>query len=512
MALVYVAIELAGIGWGIPGKGRLFTYQMDEWHSLQAVRGVLTKRTNNIGGAAGGMMGYFISSAGWLAPFAVLKIVNPWVIKSVVTALDEQQKLFIILRLNTIAWGLLAMWGAIMTLKEMKISDKTVKGSVGWWITAPIWLTLSNYFKYDMAVVAGIWIFWWRMMKYIDKPTRKNLIWAGAAAGMGIAMKLSGLPMMGVVMWGWWRSGTRKWRDIFLALAAMGLIVGGIGMPDIILGISNWHGQVADLTQNLSGQAKNIRLGMGFGQFWLVREFPAMFGRWWWVGAIIGLGVAVIRLRRDKKTEIVLVGLAGFGASLLSLGIWGGGNRATVLIPELVILAALAVEKIPKKWRTGIIILGIMTQLLESGTWLAVKAGPGPRQISTIWMEQNIDPGVTIGVENIPIYQKLPDGVNYEFYKQTYEKDFKTKWKYKIVDSRSVELPKTIIITDGEYENKYWIRTPKKDLLERLRNEGYKLRADFKPDLNALNKLNGQLMFNLTNLIPAPTSIEIYQK
>lgn len=507
LGLIYAAIELATIGWGIPGPGRLFTYQMDEWHSVMAVRSVFTKGTNNITGSAAGMMGYFISSGVWLVPFVVTKVIDPGVIKSVVDGLDQQQKLLIVLRLSTIGWGLLAMAGAALTLREMGVEEKAGKGAIGWWIVAPIWLTLSNYFKYDMAVVAMIWICLWRMMKYLSRPSRRNLAWAGAAAGFGIALKLAGLPLLGIVAWGWWRGEGRKGWDAVAAAAAFAVIVAGLGMPDVILGKGNWFGQVNDLTRNLPQQVNNLKLGVNFVAFWLAREFPALFGHLGWIVGLGGLVVAMGKVMAgNKKVELAIVGLAGFWASIMTLGMGGGGNRATVLIPGLVILGAIGLEKIKPGWRVWVIVIGMAVQLGEAGGWLAVKASPDPRQTSTVWMESHIEEGKTIGVENIPIYQKLPDKITYEFYKQTYDKTFRGKWKYEVIDAKSAELPGTVVVSDGKFEEKYWIRTPKKDLLARLKAEGYKLTAEFEPVYKDM------FMFNITNLVPAPTSIEIYQK
>ena len=94
MALIYGLLILSQIDWGIPRPGRVFVYQMDEWHTLQAVHGVYKLGSNNIPGAAAGPMLFYLMSGLGLVPCAATGIVHIKEITSAYIVLGEQQKIF----------------------------------------------------------------------------------------------------------------------------------------------------------------------------------------------------------------------------------------------------------------------------------------------------------------------------------------------------------------------------------------------------------------------------------
>ena len=97
---VYASLMISLINWGIPNESHPFNYFMDEWHQSQSVRMVFAQGTPNVPGSANGSMFHFFLSGLYLIPFVVLGIINPFVIHSSLDALDMQQRLFEVLRLN----------------------------------------------------------------------------------------------------------------------------------------------------------------------------------------------------------------------------------------------------------------------------------------------------------------------------------------------------------------------------------------------------------------------------
>src|SRR3989344_2372378 len=105
ISLLYAVLSISVIDWGIPNNQHPFTYHMDEWHQLQSVRATFKYLTPNIEGAAHGTIFHFVLSGIYLAPFYLLRIVDPFLIKSGLSEIAMQAKLFEILRLNTLMFG-----------------------------------------------------------------------------------------------------------------------------------------------------------------------------------------------------------------------------------------------------------------------------------------------------------------------------------------------------------------------------------------------------------------------
>ena len=74
-------------------------------------------------------------------------------------------------------------------------------------------MTLSGYFKYDIAVAFWLTANLYFALAYIQKKSLKFLWLAAIVSGLGIATKISALPSLGLVLWAWFaqREG-RSWK------------------------------------------------------------------------------------------------------------------------------------------------------------------------------------------------------------------------------------------------------------------------------------------------------------
>src|SRR3990167_1731091 len=106
---LYGVVMFSVISWGVPTGTRPFTYNMDEWHQLEAVRALFTRGTPNIPGAAHGSIFQFLLSGIYLIPFTVLGLVNPFAIHSSIDNPAMQERLFIVMRSNTLLFGVLSL-------------------------------------------------------------------------------------------------------------------------------------------------------------------------------------------------------------------------------------------------------------------------------------------------------------------------------------------------------------------------------------------------------------------
>ena len=118
-----------------------------------------------------------------------------------------------------------------------------------------------------------------------------------------------------------------------------------------------------------------------------------------------------------------------------------------------------------------------------------------------------------IGLENIPIYQGIPDILQKEFYFNQYTIKQNNKYRYEIVDSDTQKLPPIIVITGDEIEKGFVKISPKNDLSGRIQKEKYKKAAYFSPDLTyykLVNNLKDYYFFSW--VVGSPYNISIYKK
>jgi hypothetical protein len=525
---VYAILMLSNINWGIPNTLHPFNYQMDEWHQLQSVRSTFKGFSANVPGAAHGTMLYFILSGIYLVPFFLLGAINPFILKSSVDLLPMQQRLFEILRFNSIIFGLLSIVLIAKIAKNYLKASPTVTAIL--FTISPLWLAMSNYFKYDIALTFWIILSILFLLKYGAKPTLKNYLFAGIFCSITIATKISALPLLIVYIFSFFwfsKDSKRNLRDLFLGILTFILVFIPLGIPDLILGRGD-YGEF--LYSNLvAGPNGYSNLLTGFNVWWqylLLRIFPIDFGLIFFaiyvVGAIYWL-VIIIRNYLKKRfltlkiESFLLICLLLFSLSLISLGIGANGNRLLVLLPFYALLSAAFLQKIKERFSdhtTALIIVFFaitIVQLFQSIIIVYVKWIPDVRQTSSQWIQKNIKKNTLIGVENIPIYQMLPDIIVKEFYTKERIRDYQANFEYQIIDSSSKILPSIIVLTNKELELNFLKDSTKKLLINRLIKEKYKEVIEFKPPEILYLFAGNYLNFSVSGLGPIPT-ISIFEK
>src|SRR5262249_15008730 len=137
--------------WGIPNQNHPFPYHMDEWHQLQAIANTFRYGTPNTTGSANGTMFEFLLTGFYLIFLTILKIINPFVLTIDNSLMRE--RVFEMLRINSAIWGTLSIFVFHGILKYLKLPKKL---GIFLFTFTPIWLMLSGYFKYDIALM--FWI------------------------------------------------------------------------------------------------------------------------------------------------------------------------------------------------------------------------------------------------------------------------------------------------------------------------------------------------------------------
>ncbi len=520
---LYLLIELSTLRWGVPNKNHPFPYFMDEWHQLNAVRATFAYGTPNIAGAANGTMFHFILSGLYLVPFTLSGWIDPAVIK--INDFIMRERIFDLLRLNTLFWGVLSIFLVYKIADYIKASKKL---TVCLFVFNPIWLMLSGYFKYDIALVFWILLSLFFFFRYIKSPSSTNYIAAAIPPALAVSVKISAVPLLLIYILLFLMFGKIKnIRHLLFGVIIFVFAVLFFGMPDTIFGKGNISDYLYDNIVRTPALTQNFRLDIPPYLYMFLVNYPHIFGYGLMTLAVLSVIYFISLIlkispksvfTKQKQLLFVIISLIIFIISILPLRMFGGGNRSLVLLPFIVLLISSVykqAEVISKTRYIAIIFVcfAFASQVYQSFAWLYIKYKDSPQETASIWIIKNIPIETTIGIENIPIYQFEPDVIEREFYYQEYRIGEKNDYKYQVVDYETFRLPKTVIITNDKIESVIFSDSSKKRLFERIRKEKYRRLAEFTPDLKYYKTFGSEKDFYFSGLLVAtPVSIAIFEK
>jgi len=527
---IYSATMISVISTGIPNQDHPFSYQMDEWHQAQSVRNVFKYGSPNLEGSANGTMFHFFATGILLVPFYITGIINPFVIKFSVDSLLDQEKLFIVLRLTTLLFGVLTLSILPKISKLLHLNTFLVVVS---FVFTPVWLVLSNFFKYDIALTFWITLSFYFFIKYGFFPSLKNFILGCFFSGVAFGVKVSGLPLLPIIFLAFFiltPSIRKRYSHLFLGILVFIFNSLFLGLPDIIFGGRNMY---AYLYENIVGSTQilgNYIVENSLLNLTLVHKLPAIFGHVFYVFSILALVYLLILTLMDFKNKkyhdfkIKLFTLSSFFVfclSLIPLGITISANRSLVLLPFLAIISGIALKNLMNFLENRLIsksilniffIIVALIQILESYLWIQAKILPSPQELSSQWIIENVKNGSNIGLENIPIYQFEPDIVLKEFYKKQYDPNSKTQYNYFIVDKHAENLPEYVILSNVNFEHKFLKTSLKNELVDRLKKEQYMQIAYFPFSLPLYKYFDSYFYYPYLGLFAYPDGISIYRK
>lgn len=517
----YTILLLSIIQWGIPNENRLFTYHMDEWHQMQSVKNLFRYGSSNMEGSANGPVFQFIVTGIYLGFFFLTRIINPFSITSSVDMLTEQHKLFLVLRLNTLLFGILTL--IVLGVLSKKILKSSPVITILLMVTTPIWLVLSNYFKYDIALIFWMSLSLYSFLQFPKQNTAKSFLIAGVITGLTIATKISALPMIPLYIIAFFMfSKKRNFAHLTIGIVALFVVLLMFGLPDILLHKNNYLEFLVLNLHAIPGEAGNFITGQHWMYYLFTTVLPLDFGYVLWYVSffVVCFFTTMIALKKidgiEKKYIVfLLLGFFLFFVSLYPLKIYAGGNKLLVLLPFLVLLTTLFIHKCKRYFKNNLLTIffyfAIILQMYQSFPLISMKWGEDPREVSSQWILHNIPTKSTVGIENIPIYQMLPDRIVKEFYSTVYGKKIDTTFTYVVVDANTKKLPQYIVITNAELDVNYLQRSPKKDLLQRMNREQYKKMIEFKPAPFLYYIMKNELNMYTSGLNATPT-ITFFEK
>ena len=529
LILIYSLTILSQITWGLPNNNHPFPYHMDEWHQLQSVRFEFKYGTPNLTGAANGTVFHFFYSGLYLIPFMLFKIVDPFSIKSAIDNIPAQNSLFIILRLETLFFGILTAFYIYKTVKLLKANSLT---SVFLFIFTPLWLMLSNYFKYDIALSFWMVLSLYSFLKYFKNPTTFNFVLAGIFSALSLSVKVSGIAIFPVYVLAFLLFTPKFFkytRRFVLGILTYLITLVAFGIPDIAFGGRNMNEYLTANLVNTPSSISNLSLPYSNLLYIFFHHFPFIFGHSSYIVFVFSVLIFCLFLfkklfkgKLDERARIDLFILLSFLvmlSSLIPLKIFIEGNRALVLLPYFVLISVLTLkymEELLKGNIRKILILIFLVfasfQLFESYAWVMLKQAIPPQEASSNWILKNIPLNSQIGIESIPLYQEIPDVVLKEFYDKQYNPNSLTKYNYLLVNKDTKTLPDTVIITDTKVSIPYDKKSPKKDLIEALNNKKYKLVQQFTPDFKLFYIFDDAFVYRHSGLIGYPADISIFEK
>ncbi|MBI2031147.1 MAG: glycosyltransferase [Candidatus Levybacteria bacterium] len=516
--IVYISLMITVLRWGIPNRNHPFPYHMDEWHQLRAVWTTFKYATPNVSGSAWGTMLHFVISGIYLMPFVLFKIIDPFNLQ--INDWMMRERIFEILRISTIIWGVLSIFIIYRIAKLLDISKKI---TLFLFIFNPIFLLLSNYFKYDIALLFWINLSIFSFIYFTRNPTYLNYLLSAIPPALAVSVKITAFPLLPIyiilyfLFFPFWR---KNFKCLFTGILFFISIAVIFGMPDALFGRGYFFTSLKNDVFTASKSLLVLNPGKNVYQYLFFNHYPIIFGHGLFLLSIISILFWVyiflkVGVKKFKIEFFILIAGLMFLISILPLNIFGGGNRSLVLLPFLVLISSLFLNKV-KISRSKLVVIGltfiVIVQIYNSFVWVHLKLIKSPQEISSQWIFKNIQKGSTIGIENVPIYQGIPDIIQKEFYYSQHSVKMNYIYKYEIVDSKSKKLPSIIVMTNGEIESQILKNSSKKDLMKRIERDNYKKLVVFSPDLRLFYFVGDDIDYYFSALIPSPLTTSVYIK
>lgn len=530
IVILYIIITFLQLSWGLPNADHPFDYNMDEWAQARSLRTTFTHGTPHIFGGGNGTFLFYVLSGIFLVPFILLGIVNPFAIQSSMLNFDEQLRLFEVLRTSSVLYGALSI--VLVCYIAKRFFNVSAILTACFFVFTPIYLLLTNFYRYDTPVIFFILLSLVYAFKYKEKPTSRNFILLGIISATAIGIKVSAIPLFITYIISFFLF-TKNWREKFKLLitgSTIFIIVAlVVSIPDALISIKPFLNWFLYSSVGSGGGTDNFNLGIHYLLFLVFSAYPATFGWGFYIiGVMSFMGLLFLNVRAffsskllviNKNEIFLLVSTIVFMVSIIPLKIGAHGNRMLIFAPFLALISAIGISKFKKLLRNKysllippLVTFVVVFQLVECTTWLPVKFIPDPRDTSSQWIVKNISENTIIGLENVPIFQSMPNILVREFYTLEYFPKQKTLYRYFIYDSDTSKFPSYVVMSNHRFTKKYVKHSEKNNLVDLLFRQGYREIASFSPNYRYLYYFHSEIAVKFASLIPIPHEIVIWKK
>lgn len=515
----YLGLAMTTLTWGAPNPTHPFPHHMDEWHQLQAMRALFTQGSNNVEGAAYGTILNYILSGLYVAVFSLFGVIDPRAIQSSVDNLSEQMRIFGILRLGV------AMYGAGALLLFSYISSHyfglSKYLSAFLLLTTPVFLLLGNYFKYDITLIFFILLSFLFTLRYTEKPNTERFILMCIACAVAFCIKMSAvallpIPFAALLLF---EKGIRQVViKVFLGIGVISSVVLTVGMPDFFFKLNEYQALLSSNTEISLGFNDVFTISQSFPYYAVFHMFPILYGYGLFIVYLVSIPATILLcIKKPEFRKLILLLLALqllFFITLLQLKWQMGSNRPLVLVPFVIISVLLYLKYflMSRFLALSIVVFLVVLQIIQATSFLAIKYNTPIQEGFGKLMREEIEYGKTIGIENIPLYQFLPDLIIKEFYLVQYNVENNNFYKYKIINQNDVEYPEFIVISNASIAQDYYRSSSKQNIINKLKKNGYQESFKLKTDLKTFSLFGNSFDYYFAGLLAMPYDITAYEK
>ncbi|MBP7768615.1 glycosyltransferase family 39 protein [Candidatus Woesebacteria bacterium] len=497
---------------------------MDEWHQLMAVRALVREGTSNTVGAANGPIFQFLQAGVWIAPAVVTNYTALTTITTPISGLFAQERLFTLLRLNTLFFGLGTLYCLRLILKKYLHINRSF---IIFLLFSPGWLLLNNYFKYDITLLFFTSLTLLLLLQYGRDHTLKTYLFAGMSVGFALATKISALPILLLYTLSFFiyeKNWKARWSVLSYGLTTVLCVFALCGIPDLLfLAKGDYLTFLYDNIITVPGSSANFILPRNYYIYLFTHQFYTTFGVGYSLLLLASIFLSVLYRKQLRHTisadeKLMWLGTGLVLCSLLPLKMYMVGNRFIMLFPLIFLVLAISIKKLfavikQNSGKTLLYYILSIAMVLQIGHGLAafsLHILPDPREEASFWIKEHIV-NTQIGIENIPVYQMLPDNVLKEYYENLYFKRITDGRTYLVFDKPLPQMPPVVIVTNSETAT-YFHTTPKKELVRYLEENGYSRKALFTPNLLFYSAFGNKQDLYISGLAAIPTDIAIYSR
>ncbi len=415
------ALRLYAFTWGLPDDTHMFSYHPDEFHSLRGALSLATGDLNPHFFNYGSLYLYLVAIA--------CMIGSPGIFASLSTAAIGGPEIPAALRAFTFDARVVTVILGIATVYVVYLTARHVWGHRAGLLASsalaimPLHVVHSHYATVDVPGAFFVALTLYFSVRLLDEPTRRNLIWAGIAAGLAASVKYSGGLVIVAPLLAWYLTLRKAddnqrvaWREA-LTIAGCAAAAFALTSPYTFLDWGNaWRDISFEMAHMRTGDDLAAMAADPNGWWFHLKQLNLAL-TWPLLAVAIWSGAAGILQRR--RSVITLVVFAALAFIVIGSAQVRYARYEMVLLPVVAVLIGWVAQRTglrlkddaPKAIGGPIICVGFVAAAWLSVLWLMVMGHVGfddPRQTIASWAKGVVADGGTIGLVSEPWFHHPP--------------------------------------------------------------------------------------------------------